>query len=437
MKFSIGYNYDSRIVALLEKYRNNIEAFYLPIPQRYASSGRNRREPPDYVKQVPGLIKTCRTFGIASQLLLNATCEGKNGLNKYNFRRIVNYIKQLKEKGLSSVVVTNPIYISAIRREMRDITIESSVNCYVKTFEHALYLRDLGVNVLTVDRDINRDIAQIKEIKSRTGLKIRLMLNEGCLNHCPYRISHYNYIAHGPLSKKLSIDGIFLDAFCIATYAQNPLKIFRIPFVPPDAVRYYGQCADYYKLSTRVFTVERIETCLKAYIKGKFSGNVLDLLDCPGLSFFEYVDYDVLRRKNFFKKMLRCTLQCNRCNYCKDVFNKAVLVNRRYLAEENKEHQKKTIGIYTSALKNNLGNDTKIQAHINMGKAYCKLHNYREAIKSMRHALRFRYQGFGGYSLFDAYNKKQESNERILRAQCYALLSFCYRRIKESGESAP
>lgn len=107
MKFSIGYNYDIKLLDLLGVYKDNIEALYFPIPNQYLGSGRDIPQPKGYKNEIPKIIKRCSSLNITSQLLLNATCEG--------------------------------------------------------------------------DRDINRNISLIKEIKNKTNLKIRIMLNEGCM----------------------------------------------------------------------------------------------------------------------------------------------------------------------------------------------------------------------------------------------------------------
>jgi hypothetical protein len=48
----------------------------------------------------------------------------------------------------------------------------------LKTVEQALYFKKIGIDILTIDRDINRDLKLIEQIKKKTGLKIQLMLNE-------------------------------------------------------------------------------------------------------------------------------------------------------------------------------------------------------------------------------------------------------------------
>jgi len=429
MKFSVGYNYDSGMFAFLKKHKNAIEAFYFPIPQGYGGSGRHRNEPPLYPKQIPALLKTCRTLGIKSQLLFNATCEGRHGFRKSVFNNVAAYIQELKDQGLDAVVLANPVYMSALKKKMPDLIIESSVNCYVRSVEHAMHLRDMGVDVVTVDRDINRDIDLIKKIKHATGLKIRLMLNEGCLGHCPYRVSHYNYISHKGIPRASCMEGVFLDAFCISLYVKNPLKVFRIPFVPPEALSYYKGCADFYKLSTRVFTTQRIAACLDAYRKEYFNGNLLDILDCPGLSFFDYIDYAVLKKNKFFEKMQKCDMPCNGCRYCGDLFRQAVVIKTKYLKENTETEQRRTIRIFMNALKRPLDNDTRLQAFLRIGQAYVALRNFKDAIRFISKSLPLRYRGDAGYSLVEPFSMKAGANEKTIKAQRYFLLGICYQAL--------
>jgi tetratricopeptide (TPR) repeat protein len=398
MKFSIGYNLDIKTLDLLERYQSYIEALYFPIPSVYLGSGRISPQPESYMHQIPLIIKKCRTLNIKSQILLNPLYEGRLGLNSLFFNKIIRYLKKLQDSGLSSVILVNPVYMRIIRKELPSIIIESSVNCFVRTVEHALYLKDLGVDIITIDRDINRNISLIKDIKNRTGLAIKIMLNEGCLSNCPYRIMHYNYlsVSHQGMGlsfpKKDIIRGVFDDKYCFEIYQRNPLKIFRIPFIPPEGIAHYTSFTDYYKLSTRAFSTNRMELCLKAYINRHYSGNLLTILDCPGLSFFEYIDYDTLKKNNFFKRMLTCSLECNNCLFCSPLFKKAVVLSRGLLQKVNRKEEKKAVRIYRKALlKCGYGEQRKTN-YLMVGEAYFKLNRYSEAIKNIKLALKSKYK---------------------------------------------
>ncbi|MDP8216451.1 MAG: tetratricopeptide repeat protein [Candidatus Kaelpia imicola] len=414
MKFSIGYNHDIKLLSLLDVYEDNIEAFYFPIPRQYLGSGRHITQKSNYVNEIPKIIKKCNSLNIKSQLLLNATCAGELGLEKKFFLKIINYIQKLKDLGLKSVIVTNSVYISGIKEQIKGIEIESSINCYVKTVEHALYLKDLGVDILTVDRDINRDIPLIKEIKDKTGLKIKILLNEGCLRNCPFRKAHFNFIAHAQLNPKVEmIDGIFFEKWCMKIFSKNPEKIFSIPFISPDALKYYTQVGDYFKISSRDSSTSLIEFRLKAYINQNFNGNLLLLLDCAGLlPYFSYVDSKVLNENNFFKKMLKCTHNCNECNYCSKLVNEAVITNSYFLDPSHPiriKESEKAVKMYKRILKNF---PNKGAIYIDLAKAYFILKRYKEAIKEANKAIELNYKE-GHLILGFCYEKTKQYKKAI------------------------
>ncbi|MFH0799261.1 MAG: tetratricopeptide repeat protein [Pseudomonadota bacterium] len=413
MKFSIGYNHDIKLLDLLDVYKDNIEALYFPIPRQYLGSGRHIPQKNGYLNEIPEIIKKCASLNIKSQLLLNATCEGESGLEKNFFSKIIDYMQGLKDLGLKSAIVTNPAYISEIKEQIKEIEVESSVNCYVKTVEHALYLKDLGIDILTIDRDINRDISLIKEIKDKTGLKIRLMLNEGCLRNCPFRKMHFNFIAHTkPKSKAEMIGGIFFEKWCMKILSQNPAKIFSVPFIPPDALKYYTRFVDYFKISCRDSRTSQIEFRLKAYISQNFNGNLLSLLDCSGLApYFRYIDSRVLNEGNFFKRMLECTGNCDECNYCRKLVNRAVITDSCFLDPTHPiriKESEKAVKIYRRILKT-----FPFEGAIYLGltRAYFRLKNYGEAIKKAKKVIELDY-------------KDKEGN-------IHFLLGFCYEKTKQ------
>jgi collagenase-like PrtC family protease len=450
IKFSIGYNFSSGFLKLLEKYQKHVEACYFPPPARLLGSGRYIIiEPKNYEREIVTIIRKCNKLKISSQLLINPSCEGSSGGTQKFFDKLLTYIKKLKSFGLKSIVVTNPIFMSIVKKHIGGIIVESSVNCYLKTVEHALYLKELGADVLTIDRDINRNIELIKLIRKKTGLPLRLMLNEGCLTNCPYRNMHYNYASH-------RIKYLIGDGFCSKIYNMNPMKIFRIPFVPPEHLDVYAAVVDHYKLTTRVFTTSKIESVLQAYIQRSWNGNLLDILDCPGLSCFEYVDYGILKKNHFFKKMLHCNLECEKCNFCEVLFKKAVFLRRDSKKEKNYEEEQKAIKAYRKLLTNACDTKGKTFALKKISRCYLKLDNYKKALEYINKTLKM--DDKEGYKLLAYYYEKLGNPKEALRKLRVAKrfdpsdeevdlaiircnrdlgrISICYKRIKSLKENA-
>ena len=266
-----------------------------------------------------------------------------------------------------------------------------------------MYLKDLGVDVITIDRDINRVTSLIKNIRVKTGLKIKVMLNEGCLRNCPFRNMHYNFISLNVKPKK-PLGNVSLDMLCSKVYFSHPEKVFSIPFIPPDAVSLYASIADYYKLSTRVFSTQRIELCLNAYIKQDFNGDLLEILDCPGLAYFNYIDYSVLKKNDFFAKMSKCSNNCKKCNYCNKLFKRAVIINSDYLSGDAKDKEdKKAVKIYSRVLK---ASPSETSVYLKLSKVYLGLKEGRMALKCMNKALSLNPKAIGIYLILGAYYER-------------------------------
>lgn len=322
MKYAIGYNHDPFFLEVVKEFSSNISELYFPAPKKIIGSGRAISQKKDYEKEIISIINICKNNDIESNILLNPTCEGKNTGEKDHADNIISYLKELHSIGLDSVTVANPIHIMRIKKEIPDLKIHNSVNNFVKNTEHAIYLKDLGVDVITIDRDINRDIDLIKDIKEKTGLKIKVLLNEGCLRNCPYRISHFNMISHDK-------DTDYFDSLsCKNIFRHSPHKALSIPFIRPEDVDNYI-FADYLKLATRSMPTQKAAIVLAAYLDKSYHGDILFLLSTKGLfGVFERIDNDILTKTNFFEHMSLCQKVCKDCGYCKRLIKEAGILRK-------------------------------------------------------------------------------------------------------------
>lgn len=323
VKYSIGYNHDPALIQLIESAKDYLDGFYFPAPSSLMGSGRAIKQNKKYQEEINKILEACNKADVKSELLLNPTCEGKETCTKEQIAKVIAYIKELKSKGLKSVIVTNPIYIPEIKKNVPELEIQSSINCYTKTVEEALFLKDLGVDIITIDRDINRNLDLIKEIKEKTNLKIKMLVNEGCLRNCPFRKIHFNMISH------------FTDTFefdkrsCIKVLKNHPEKLFSIPFVRPEDIKHYKGLVDHFKLATRTMATGQIIAMLDAYINEKFDGDLLFLLSTKSLfDYFTEVNNSVLTKNNFFEAMQKCDDNCSNCSYCKELLKKSAIINQ-------------------------------------------------------------------------------------------------------------
>lgn len=327
MKFSIWYNEQESFFETLEQYKDHISTVYFAAPESIGPSWRSLHQEDDYEKQIITLISTCKKYNIWTILTFNATTEGEKTGDKDHMLKLISYIKKLEKIWLNSVSLTNLLYVKFIKKAVPNVTIYSSVNCYLKNVEQALYFKKLWVDILTIDRDINRDLNLIKKIKQRSGLKIQVMLNEWCIKNCPFRNTHFNIIANSVENnlenhKKWKYN--LVERFsCTPILAENKRIIFRMPIIRPEDLHFYQDIADYYKLVTRGLETKKINQFLKAYTDWFYHGNLLDIIDMSIIDYQNYVSYidnDKLTELDYFKDLQKCPWDCDTCTNCDKYF---------------------------------------------------------------------------------------------------------------------
>jgi len=327
MKFSIWYNEKKSFFDLLEKYKAYISTIYFAAPEQIWPSWRSIEQDKNYDEEIKNLIKICKRDWIQTTLTFNATCEGDYTWDRDYLLKLIKYIKKLQKLWLNNISLTNLLYVRFIKKAIPDIKIYSSVNCYLKTLEQALYFKKIWVDVLTIDRDINRDLKIIESIKNKTWLETQIMLNEGCIRNCPYRNTHFNIISHSVednlRNKKKRTYNLIERFSCTPLLAENKKMIFRMPIVRPEDLIYYKNYIDYYKIVTRWLPTKKIETMLKAYIDWFYHWNLLDIIDMSIIDYHLYVpfiDNDKLTDLNFFNDIKNCPWDCENCNNCLKYF---------------------------------------------------------------------------------------------------------------------
>ncbi|MDD3302435.1 MAG: U32 family peptidase [Candidatus Gracilibacteria bacterium] len=325
MKFSIGYTSDGDFLGLIKKYKDNISSVYFSLEIGNIPSGRALDIEKTFEKNIIELLGYCKENDIETILTLNANCEGEMTGKKEQLDKIIKELEKYINYGLSSVTFVNLLYVSFIKDRFPNLKIYNSVNSNLNTIEQALFLKRLGVDILTINRDINRDIDLIKKIKDKTGLKIQIMLNEGCIRACPYRRSHFNLGAH---ASGEDCGDLFNSFACTYLFKKQRKYFFRVPFIRPEDLKYYYTIVDYYKLTTRGLSTIVIEKMLNAYIEEKYDGNLLDILDLYIDKFMRkhigYIDNNLLTKYNFFERIKSCPGDCNNCNSCNIFLEKDV-----------------------------------------------------------------------------------------------------------------
>lgn len=324
LKFSVPYNNDfellKRFIEIKKLNGNRIEEIYLPIPQKYFGSGRVvDKITKEGLKKI---LHFSNENNLEVNLLLNSTCEGLDWYNSKNISKILDFLNEMVKKGLDSVTVANPLFLQKIHKELPKLKIHVSVLSDVSSVQRAEFFKKLGGHMITPNRDINRNLEALKQIKKLDNINLKLLVNEGCLFECPYRSFHFNYLSHA--SKKKEESSFLFLSRCPHIYKSSPSQILKSNWIRPEDLEKYKNITSNFKIAGRTQKSDWILKVVKSYMNQSHEGNLLGLMDGP-LKWLKETSDIYLNNKDlggFFEKVTACNENCNECTYCKELAEK-------------------------------------------------------------------------------------------------------------------
>ncbi len=289
MKFAVGYQLfrdNSFLDSIIERKESVSEVYFSwgDFPNGRNNQLRNSLMTPweAQEKQISDLERLT-TQRIALNLLLNATCYGKDSQSRAFFEKVGECVDFIQNKYiLNSVTTTSPLIAKFIKENFKDIDVRASVNMCIGTIEGMEYVQHL-FDSFYLKRELNRDFDTIRKLKKwcdNHGKTLYALANSGCLNNCSAHTFHDNLVSHENEISQMD-NGYSFKGIC-HTFLSNEENIKKIVdytgFIRPEDIYLYEDLFPAMKLATRVNSDPvRI---LRAYIDDKkFIGSTLDLLE--------------------------------------------------------------------------------------------------------------------------------------------------------------
>lgn len=266
--------------------------------------------------------------GLAFNLLLNGNCYGGESLSRAFFTEICETVDEVGERfGLASVTTTSPEIARLVKRNFPSLELRASVNMEIGTPEGVDYLADC-FDGFYMARELNRELPRLRALSEylrSIGKKPYLLANSGCLRHCSARQYHDNLVSHEREIMRRD-NAVTFRGICSSYFEgkDDPsLYLSRLSFIRPEDLGLYEGLADAVKLATRVNAAP--SRVLAAYADGRFSGNLLELLEPnhAGVLYPRVLENRDLPEE-FGRVTSQCTHACDTCGYCRRAAEGAV-----------------------------------------------------------------------------------------------------------------
>ncbi len=386
IRLKIPYNRDINLIHRLIAYRENIDSVYLaPGPEIFPTSGAilvSINDKKEYEKELAGIIDLLKSHGIKTYLLLNATNFDPEIVRGYERSELRKYLrKMVKEYGLEKAVIFSIPLAQRIKEDLPELGLEVSITAGVDSLEKARYWQDaVDIESICVHQRLNKKIAKLKMIKEKTGLKITIIGDNGCLVNCPNEIFHNNITTYAGYHKS-SYD-------CHSVLEASPWLVFSQAKIVPANLKYYKGVIDIVKLEGRWLPTERILSAVHHYSMELDSYYYENIKDTNIGTFPYYHPYKIGEEPaGIFAEVVKCDNDCESCGKCQKAWEQYYgFGEKEYLCIEiynaiGKRDYKRAVEKYEEYK----GSGGVIDGHLEyaIGTSYKELKEYEKAIEHM------------------------------------------------------
>lgn len=339
MKLSVPFLPISSYVNFLKNCSDHIHSIYFSLNTGPVLDARFRFIDAD-IEQLNAKLTELKN--IKKYCLLNARFVHPSLYHDDHFLdRLFNYLGFLKTTGnLDGFVFSDAYLLTAMgnkkNRLSESIEAVPGINCMIDSFEKAEAFfeiirnnRFLTPGKIILDRSMNRDLGTL--IKTADSIHerypdiiIELLANEGCIRHCPFKLTHDAQISLANLDSVKNVTFITNQSVgCHAYFFDQPENFLKSPFIRPEDQAAYTPFVDTIKICGRTLGTKFLFQVIKAYINRSFDGNLIELMDAAHW----LADHYNLRNKRldpgFLKIITGCKNICTNCNHCSKLWSTA------------------------------------------------------------------------------------------------------------------
>ncbi len=281
---------------LSDQYEKYIDGVYFPLSLDSVSSGRPLQPAQhlnEFLRNAPFQLSI-----LVNPIILSRPVAEISGI-------IIEKIKELYgEYNIHSVTVTNVMLAEKIKEGIPEIKLTASALMDIFSPNQLAMINDV-FDVLVPSSRIVRNLPALSSLKKSFKGSIKIIVNEGCLPNCVFRIQHFY-----EMGAKIE----YPKSLCAEILDQKPWLRLTGSWILPQHLHFYQGSYDKLKLAGRVTlqNPDYYKEVLDAYIfrKKRFPNKIGG--GPASIKMSMHIADD------FFKQILYCNKECNRCTICKE-----------------------------------------------------------------------------------------------------------------------
>ena len=210
--------------------------------------------------------------GLKFAYLLNAPIDVKDVEEK----KLEEYLDWIINRfRADSLTISSESLLKKVRELYPDVAINISTIAGIKNSDDFEKFAQFKPMRMVLHHDCVKDIVSLKTIREeceKNDIILELMVNESCLNHCPMRKAHYDCLADNTDDRRF-------HRICNAEKITNPYQFLYANYIRPEDIGLYSDMGiHYFKITGRSKPIWWHYEVVKAYLEGKYEGNLIRLL---------------------------------------------------------------------------------------------------------------------------------------------------------------
>lgn len=209
-KFSLGYPSFSKNPAIFyetlknssQQYRDEIFDVYFSDPYKYEFQGKQYAYgdvmgAPLNQENIDYLLKIQNELGIPISLTFNETYPNRELTDdKAVLEGFIKHIQKYYDLGVRSCTISHVhlMALGILQFKFPEMMWKNTVNHIITKPQQLVDYHLMGYTVINLDRQLNRDMGMLREMqkvrKKYPNLILSLLVTEGCMPNCPFKVEH-------------------------------------------------------------------------------------------------------------------------------------------------------------------------------------------------------------------------------------------------------
>ena len=265
---------EQEIMDIVPQNGRKLTELYGTVPNEVIVTGRYNKVLNEMSKEKALDFK--RSFvekkGVKFAYLLNAPIDIKT-VQEEKIEEYLDWI--INRFRADSLTISSKSLLKKVRELYPKVAINISTIAGIKDVKDFEKFVQFEPKRIILHHDCVRDIVSLKKIQTqceKNDIILELMVNESCLNHCPLRKAHYNCLAD-------NVDDRKFHRTCNLEKIANPYQFLYANYIRPEDIDLYSDMGiHYFKITGRSKPIQWHYEVVKAYLEGKYEGNLIRLL---------------------------------------------------------------------------------------------------------------------------------------------------------------